>query len=478
MRRTRTAVLTAALLAAAAGVTAGTAHAQTNAGTGFTYQGELKENGQLANGVFDLQFTLYTAAVGGSQVGFSQVVENVPVTNGKFSTKVDFGYNWNGQARWLQIGARQGVSVGPFTPMLPRQEVTPAPYAVSLALPHSQSQSNTLALFNLINTGTGHAMNLAASSGSALVASTSGGGDALDVSAAGAGDGVYTRTTGTGHAVNASASGAGSGILATASGTGYGVQALGSGTANAFFGYSLGTSGRAGLFRTENQNNGSTTLEIQQNGAGTGLYATARAGYAAHFENTNVASSWVPLRVTNVGSGSALWARNNGTGRGALIEIGNASSTANALEVYNNGNGLAAKFSGGDVQIWGRAYATIGTVLNRATPVAWGTFEPLLNNPTFTTSSGNVSITSQGGGLYVVTVVGEGDPSNWTVVTSVSYDNPSSPQRTYAVRAGKPQAIAGQPGNGSVRLHIRCIEGCDNQFATSSFIDFVVYKGM
>lgn len=453
-----------AIAALALFMSAGIAAGQVGAGTALTYQGELKEGGSPASGVYDMQFTLYTDSVAGSQVGFSQFISDVPVTEGRFSTKVNFGPQWNGSARWVQIAVRPGASTGSYTPMLPRQELTPAPYAMGLVLPMSEAQPTASHLMWLQQTGAGNGIIV-----------SSGAGDAIDAATSGAGDAVYAHTTGTGSGVSARADGSGSALFGYVTGTGYGVYGQSTNGATSLFGYNLGIGGYAGLFRTESSANPATCLEVQQNGTGYGLHVSARASYAGYFENTNASNTATTLRSLTNGAGPALWARTTGTGRGALIEVSNSSSTANALEVNNLGDGLAAKFTGGDVQIWGRAYATIGTVLNRATPVAWGTMDW---NGDLVASSGNVSMTYLGNSMYRALVVGEGEPETWTVVTDVTYDSPDGPGRTYDVRAGKPQAIQGQPGNGSVRLHIRCVEGCNNEFGTAYYVNFVVYKGV
>ena len=97
-------------------------------GTAFTYQGQLKNNGTPANGSFDFQFILYDAAVGGSQVG-SIVDENaVAVTNGLFTVQLDFGNVFNNSQLFLDISVRPAGGGG-YTPLAPRQELTPAPLA-------------------------------------------------------------------------------------------------------------------------------------------------------------------------------------------------------------------------------------------------------------------------------------------------------------------------------------------------------------
>lgn len=46
-----------------------TANAQS---TGFTYQGRLNDNNQVANGNYDFEFKLFTALTGGTQDGTPQ----------------------------------------------------------------------------------------------------------------------------------------------------------------------------------------------------------------------------------------------------------------------------------------------------------------------------------------------------------------------------------------------------------------------
>lgn len=110
---------------------AGSAGAQTPVGTAFTYQGRLEDAGAPANGTYDLRFLLYTADVGGSQVGPILVKEDVPVTAGLFAVTLDFGSTaFAGDTRWLEIAIRPGASAGAFTPLVSRQELTPTPNAI------------------------------------------------------------------------------------------------------------------------------------------------------------------------------------------------------------------------------------------------------------------------------------------------------------------------------------------------------------
>ncbi len=99
-------------------------------GTAFTYQGQLKQNGNAVSGNCDLQFSLYDAANGGTPIGSPQTATNVSVSNGLFTTQIDFGGGaFNGDARFLEIAVRCPAGSGSFT-TLSRQALTPAPYAV------------------------------------------------------------------------------------------------------------------------------------------------------------------------------------------------------------------------------------------------------------------------------------------------------------------------------------------------------------
>lgn len=99
-------------------------------GTAFTYQGKLTEGGQPANGIHDFRFAVYDAASGGSAVAGPITNSAVGVTNGLFTTTLDFGPDvFTGDARWLEIGVRTN-GAGLFTVLSPHQPLTPSPYAL------------------------------------------------------------------------------------------------------------------------------------------------------------------------------------------------------------------------------------------------------------------------------------------------------------------------------------------------------------
>ena len=98
-------------------------------GTAFSYQGRLNDGANPAQGIYDLQFALYDALSGGTQVGSSLTNTATSITNGYFTVTLDFGAVFTGNARWLEIGARTN-GAGGFTSLAPRQALTPTPYAL------------------------------------------------------------------------------------------------------------------------------------------------------------------------------------------------------------------------------------------------------------------------------------------------------------------------------------------------------------
>jgi hypothetical protein len=99
-------------------------------GTAFTYQGRLDSGGTPYTGSAEFQATLWNAASAGSQIAASspaQVV--VSVSNGLFVLPLDFGANFPSADRWLQLEVR--TTIGDFTLLAPRQQLTATPYAVT-----------------------------------------------------------------------------------------------------------------------------------------------------------------------------------------------------------------------------------------------------------------------------------------------------------------------------------------------------------
>jgi len=112
------------------------AAAAAQVSTGFSFQGVLEEGKTPLNGFCDMQFSLWDAESDGSQIGTTQVINDVPVIDGLFNVEINgagqFGSSaFTGDARWLQVGV-QCAEETEFTILIPRQPLTAVPYAHSL----------------------------------------------------------------------------------------------------------------------------------------------------------------------------------------------------------------------------------------------------------------------------------------------------------------------------------------------------------
>ena len=100
---------------------------------GFTYQGELRIGEAPATGRHDFRFTLWDATTGGTQVGATLQRSGVEVSNGRFTTTLDFGDLFDGRELYLEIAVRASSDTGPYTTLQPRQRLTATPYALYAA---------------------------------------------------------------------------------------------------------------------------------------------------------------------------------------------------------------------------------------------------------------------------------------------------------------------------------------------------------
>lgn len=114
-----------------------TAEAQTHT---FTYQGRLADNMTSASGAYDLQFSLYNAVSGGTQIDTTQTMTGVAVNDGVFTVQLTFGdlSFSSGDARFLQIAVK-GPSDAEYTTLMPRQQITSAPYAIRASTANAAS---------------------------------------------------------------------------------------------------------------------------------------------------------------------------------------------------------------------------------------------------------------------------------------------------------------------------------------------------
>jgi hypothetical protein len=121
--------LTASALLALLTVNSQLAVAQAQ-GTAFTYQGRLNNGTNPVTGAYDMTFSLYTASAGGTQTGGPVTNLAVGVTNGLFTTSINFGAVFSNSPAWLAIGVRTNGATS-FTGLNPLQQLTPTPFAIT-----------------------------------------------------------------------------------------------------------------------------------------------------------------------------------------------------------------------------------------------------------------------------------------------------------------------------------------------------------
>lgn len=179
------------LMAIASVLAAGSAFGQASLSSAFLYQGQLRSAGAPVSGEVELQFSLWDAWTGGTQVAWT-LTRTDPVVNGLFTSWLDFGpAAFEGHSRYLEIALRSPPGSGSWTTLSPRQPVLATPYAQyalktgGLALPLSATQSHASELLQLTNTGTGGAATFISNTGTALYACSTAGPPAAAVAADG-----------------------------------------------------------------------------------------------------------------------------------------------------------------------------------------------------------------------------------------------------------------------------------------------------
>ncbi|HVF48192.1 MAG TPA: hypothetical protein VNA17_11545, partial [Pyrinomonadaceae bacterium] len=126
-------------------------------GTGFTYQGHLKSTGAPASGNHDFQFSLWDAATGGTQVGATLTLSSVTVTNGAFAATLEFGNQFPGLDRFLEVRVRPTGAGASFTILTPREQIKAVPYAIKSLHSENSQQLGGVAATQYVTLTTGGA---------------------------------------------------------------------------------------------------------------------------------------------------------------------------------------------------------------------------------------------------------------------------------------------------------------------------------
>lgn len=99
--------------------------------TAFTYQGELLQSGQPADGLFDFEFALFDSSVGGTPIALEHFADDIQVRQGVFTVTLGFGPAIRTESvLYLQIRVRPD-GIGAMTLLAPRQRIEAAPRAIS-----------------------------------------------------------------------------------------------------------------------------------------------------------------------------------------------------------------------------------------------------------------------------------------------------------------------------------------------------------
>jgi hypothetical protein len=274
-------------------------------GTAFTYQGQLQSGGTPVDSDCDFVFSLWDAVgsgsppTGGNQVGSFQPAPNIPVTNGLFAVRLDFGSDaFRGEARWLQTAVRCPAGGGDYTTLAPRQALTPVPYALfsqDLGLPFDNWTESSVGAFEVRNAGTGPAgvfeIDDPTNDSAALKAHSRGSGAALGAFTWNDADALWAIVNGTGDAavlhldnpdnpgtvINARTKGTGLGASISIQNTLNTHSALGASTNGSGNAGDFNTSGSGSAVRAETSGSG-WAGDFTATGSGNGVRISAPAG--------------------------------------------------------------------------------------------------------------------------------------------------------------------------------------------------------
>ncbi len=317
-------------------------------GTAFTYQGRLQDAGSPANGLYDLRFGLYGVPTGGTQVGTTVCADNVTVTEGLFTLIVDFGAQFNGQERFLEIEVRTDTGLDctnatGFTTLTPRQALTAVPNALFATSADRLDGLDSIAFLQSIpvpltlsGTSTTHIIrgeNASTTNGASGVFGLAT--DATGFTYGGNFQSASTHGTGVYGAASAS-TGFNSGVVGescSTDGTGvYGVAFAGTGMTYGVLGQSLSTSGRA-VFGQATASSGTTYGVYGQSNSSSGraVYGDAAASsgitYGGRFESSSTSGRGV-YGVATATTGNTYGVHGCSSGDNGIGVVGQAISTS------------------------------------------------------------------------------------------------------------------------------------------------------
>ncbi len=351
--------------------------------TEFTYQGSLKDGTNVAIGNYDFEFALFDSLSAGTQIGTTLTRNTVAVANGTFAVKLDFGSQFPGANRFLEIRVR--LSGGrALTTLAPRQAVGSSPYAVK------SLTSDTAA--NATNAATA---NNATSLGGVAAAQYVLTGDARlsDARAPTAGSANYIQN---GTAPQAASN----------------FNISGTGNANIF---NAGTQFNIGGVRILSSQGGNLTVGLQAGNSNSGTLRNSFVGETAGYANTSGLSN----SFFGFGSGyNSISGSSNsffGSESGFNTTSGNGNAYFGATSGFNTTTGVSNSFVGyrsGQSNITGNSnsyfgsYAgTSGTTGSKNTIIGGGA-DFGANNLTNATALGANALVAQNNSLVLGSING------------------------------------------------------------------------
>lgn len=384
--------------------------------TGFTYQGQLRLNGQVVNDLCDFEFRVFADPNSPVEVGptlrFDGLGGNPPpinVVDGLFTVKLDFGIGvFDEMSRYLEISVRCPSGVGAYTTLSPRQGVTPTPFAVNasgLLLPFIafQAAADTFLIYN--TAGDTPVQAIAALRGELPNAGANPFSAAVHGEAPGA-IGVRGVTTFNGIGGEFFAQLDGQALVARSIGTGDALTAKATGT------------GKAAVFEVANAASAANGVEVMVDGGGDALSVRQTGtGKAAVLDIFNPASAANVIEAATDGGGDVISAVTTGTGRAGRFAVQNPASNAATLSIDQFGTGLAGDFN----------------ILNAASTA------PVLD--VFHAGLGQAAQFTTGGGLPLSTAAVAAD--NFTPTNSAGEFTLHDPNNA------DPALVATTPGNGT-----------------------------
>lgn len=284
-------------------------------GTAFSYQGKLNDGLNPANGLYDLQFGIFDAVTNGDQLGSYVTNSATPVSNGLFTVTLDFGNQFPGDARWLDISVRTN-GAATFVTLAPRQELTSTPYSIQSANATSAASAGSVAATNIDGT---------LSSGQLPSGIVTNGAAGVTVSGTFTGNGGGLTNVSAAHLTSI-------------------------GNTSASQNFFVGPSGNATTTGSQNTANGFMALQSNTDG-----FQNTADGFAALHSNTggfeNTANGYNALYFNLTGQGNTAngaWALANNTGSENTANGGFAlGSNTNGSENTANGvDALGSNLSG------------------------------------------------------------------------------------------------------------------------------------